>query len=129
MALNCRELLVHGGTAAAFGAGGLASPASAQAQQPPTQWHHEAEVVVIGSGASGLPAAIVAKEAGSSVIVVETQPHVGGHARVSGGNMPLGGGTSVQKKYGIEDFAGLGVQGPYGLVGRPAKRISGLSLQ
>ena len=64
-------------------------------------------MVVIGSGACGLPAAIVAKEAGSSVIVVEAQPHVGGHARVSGGNMPLGGGTSVQKKYGIEDSPDL----------------------
>ncbi len=41
------------------------------------------------------------------MIVVEAQPHVGGHARVSGGNMPLGGGTSVQKKYGIEDTPDL----------------------
>jgi succinate dehydrogenase/fumarate reductase flavoprotein subunit len=107
MALNRRELLVRGGTAAALGAGGLASPATAQAQQPPREWHREADVVVIGSGASGLPAAIVAKEAGSSVIVVEAQPHVGGHARVSGGNMPLGGGTSVQKRYNIADSADL----------------------
>ena len=81
MAINRRDLLVRGGTAAALGAGGLASGASAQAQQPPIQWQREADVVVIGSGASGLPAAIVAKEAGSSVIVVEAQPHVGGHAR------------------------------------------------
>src|SRR5262245_13318926 len=101
MTVNRRDLIVRGGaTAAALAAGNAASPASAQAQQPPTQWHHTADVVVIGSGACGLPAAIVAKEAGSSVIVVEAQPHVGGHARVSGGNMPLGGGTSVQKKYG-----------------------------
>ena len=107
MALNRRELLVQGGTAAALGAGSLASPASAQALQPPTQWHQEADIVVIGSGASGLPAAIVAKEAGSSVILIEAQPHVGGHARVSGGNVPLGGGTSVQKKYGIEDSPDL----------------------
>src|SRR6202051_3455108 len=106
MALNRRELLVRGGTVAALGAGGLASPASAQAQQPP-QWQREADVIIIGSGASGLPAAIVAKEAGSSVIVVEAQPHVGGHARVSGGNMPLGGGTSVQKRYGIQDSPDL----------------------
>jgi succinate dehydrogenase/fumarate reductase flavoprotein subunit len=114
MALSRRELLVRGGTAAALGAGGLASPASAQAQRPPAQWHREADVVVIGAGAAGLPAAIVAREAGSSAIVVEAQPHVGGHARVSGGNMPLGGGnmplgggTSVQKRYGIDDSADL----------------------
>src|SRR4051812_1272604 len=108
MTVNRRDLLVRGGgTAAALATGALASSASAQAQQPATQWHREADVVVIGSGACGLPAAIIAKEAGSSVIVVEAQPHVGGHARVSGGNMPLGGGTSIQKKYGIQDSPDL----------------------
>src|SRR5437016_5201873 len=109
MSVNRRDLLVRGGAtaAAALAAGASAQPASAQAQQVPTQWTHEADVVVIGSGACGLPAAITAKEAGASVIVVEAQPHVGGHARVSGGNMPLGGGTSVQKRYGIEDSPDL----------------------
>jgi succinate dehydrogenase/fumarate reductase flavoprotein subunit len=108
MTINRRDLLVSGGvTAAAVTTGGLASPAMAQGRQAPSEWDHEADVVVIGSGACGLPAAIVAKEAGSSVIVVEAQPHVGGHARCSGGNLPLGGGTSIQKKYGIEDSPDL----------------------
>jgi succinate dehydrogenase/fumarate reductase flavoprotein subunit len=71
------------------------------------KWDREADVVVIGSGATGLPAAIVAREAGASVVVVEAQPHIGGHAITSGGNLPLGGGTSYQKKYGIEDSADL----------------------
>src|ERR1700752_1673338 len=70
-------------------------------------WDREADVVVIGSGATGLPAAIVAREAGASVIVVEAESHIGGHAITSGGNLPLGGGTSYQKKYGIEDSADL----------------------
>jgi succinate dehydrogenase/fumarate reductase flavoprotein subunit len=70
-------------------------------------WNREADVVVIGSGATGLPAAIVAREAGASVIVVEAENHVGGHAITSGGNLPLGGGTSYQKKYGIADSADL----------------------
>ena len=39
------------------------------------KWHSEADVVVIGAGATGLPAAIAAREAGSSVILVEAQPH------------------------------------------------------
>ncbi|MGB6654324.1 MAG: FAD-dependent oxidoreductase, partial [Xanthobacteraceae bacterium] len=56
----------------------------------PTEWDREADVVVIGSGATGMPAAIVAREAGASVIVVEAQPHIGGHAITSGGNLPLG---------------------------------------
>jgi len=66
-------------------------------------WQDEADIVVIGSGATGMVAAIVAAEAGASVIIVEAEAHVGGHAMVSGGNIPLGGGTSIQKKYGIED--------------------------
>ena len=73
----------------------------------PTEWDREADVVVIGSGATGMPAAIVAREAGASVIVVEAQPHIGGHAITSGGNLPLGGGTSYQKKYGIADSPDL----------------------
>jgi succinate dehydrogenase/fumarate reductase flavoprotein subunit len=75
--------------------------------QPPSHWDREADVVVIGSGAAGLPAAIVAREAGASVIVVEAQPHIGGHAITSGGNLPLGGGTGYQKKYGIADSPDL----------------------
>jgi succinate dehydrogenase/fumarate reductase flavoprotein subunit len=71
------------------------------------KWDREADVVVIGTGATGFPAAIVAREAGASVIMVEAENHVGGHAIVSGGNLPLGGGTSYQKKYGIADSADL----------------------
>ena len=63
----------------------------------------EAEVLVIGSGAAGLPAAIRARDKGSSVIVVEANFDVGGHAILSGGHLALGGGTPAQKKYKIED--------------------------
>jgi len=49
-----------------------------------------------------MPAAIVAREAGASVILVEAEPDIGGHAIVSGGNVPLGGGTSAQRAAGIE---------------------------
>ena len=67
----------------------------------------EADIVVVGAGAAGLPAAIVAREAGASVIMVEAEADIGGHAITSGGNVPLGGGTSVQKKYGICDSPDL----------------------
>ncbi len=66
-------------------------------------WDLQADVVVIGSGAAGLPAAIKAADGGASVIVVEANYDIGGHAIISGGNVPLGGGTSAQKKYGIPD--------------------------
>jgi len=96
-------------TGAAVATGQLPSPASALAQAPqrPRNWHREADVVVIGSGAAGMPAAIVAREAGSSVIVVEAHNDIGGHAICSGANIPLGGGTTVQKRAGIVDSPDL----------------------
>jgi succinate dehydrogenase/fumarate reductase flavoprotein subunit len=77
--------------------------AMAQAPTSDQSWDLEADVVIIGSGAAGLPAAIKAADGGTSVIVVETNYDIGGHAIISGGNVPLGGGTSAQKKYGIQD--------------------------
>jgi succinate dehydrogenase/fumarate reductase flavoprotein subunit len=71
------------------------------------KWQREADVVVIGAGASGLPAAIVARESGASVILLEAEDHTGGHATTSSGGIALGGGTSVQKKYGIDDSPDL----------------------
>src|SRR5579885_3296762 len=70
-------------------------------------WDKEADVVVVGSGATGLPAAIAAAEGGASVIIVEANWDVGGHAAISGGNLALGGGTSAQKAAGIEDSPDL----------------------
>jgi succinate dehydrogenase/fumarate reductase flavoprotein subunit len=75
----------------------------AQTATSDQSWDLEADVVIIGSGAAGLPAAIKAADGGASVIVVETNYDIGGHAIISGGNVPLGGGTSAQKKYGIHD--------------------------
>ena len=58
---------------------------------------------MVGAGAAGLPAAIEAAEHGASVILIDANFDIGGHAMVSGGNVALGGGTSRQKKYGVED--------------------------
>ena len=63
------------------------------------------DVVIVGAGASGLPAAIMARDQGASVIVIDAHRDIGGHAILSGGRVPLGGGTSWQKKYGITDSA------------------------
>src|ERR1044071_6369105 len=104
-----RDLIRNAGLAgAAVATGGLvATPAAAQAPRAPTRWDREADVVVIGSGATGMTAAIIAREAGSSVIIVEAEPDIGGHAICSGANIPLGGGTSIQKKNGIQDSPDL----------------------
>ncbi len=70
-------------------------------------WADEADVLVIGAGATGLPAAIAAREDGASVLLIEANFDVGGHAAISGGNVPLGGGTSAQKRSGIADSPDL----------------------
>ncbi len=106
MTINRRDLLRGSGMAAAVAAGGIV-PVAAEAQGQPTKWDYTADVVVVGSGASGFPAAIKARDDGASVIIVEAQPHTGGHGTCSGGNVPLGGGTSRQKKYGIQDLPDL----------------------
>jgi succinate dehydrogenase/fumarate reductase flavoprotein subunit len=90
------------GTAAA-GLGLAPAKGAAAAGQAPVKWDKEADIVVIGAGATGFPAAIVAREAGARVILVEASFDIGGHAITSGGNIPLGGGTSAQKKAGIKD--------------------------
>ena len=76
MALKRRDLLLgSAGIAAGLAAGSLASGSTrAQAQQSPTKWDRDTDVVVIGSGATGLPAAIIAQEAGSSVARSSRKP-------------------------------------------------------
>ena len=107
--ISRREFVQSAGLGAAGLAGAAALPAlPAQAQQAassdiPRTWDLEADVVVIGSGATGLPAAIRARDAGATVLVVEANYEIGGHGILNGGQVPLGGGTSHQKKYGVKD--------------------------
>ena len=101
-----RDFLKIGAAAGVGVAGAGGQPGlEAQAQAPPPKWNRVADVVVVGSGASGLPAAIRARDAGASAIIVEENDDIGGHAMISGGNIALGGGTSLQNRYGIEDSA------------------------
>jgi urocanate reductase len=91
------------GVAAAGVATNAKAAESSAADTTDETWDFEADVVVVGSGGSGLPAALKASDEGASVIVVETNWDCGGHCMVSEGILPIGGGTSMQKKYGIED--------------------------
>src|ERR1700674_4705970 len=92
---------------AAVGAGvtTLAGQATAQTKTGQIRFDRTADVVIVGAGASGLPAAIMAREQGASVIVIDSNHDIGGHAMLSGGRIPLRGGTSLQKKYGVTDSA------------------------
>ena len=60
------------------------------------------DVVVVGAGGAGFAAAIEAKRAGASVVMLEKMPQVGGNSLISGAemNVPC---NWVQKKLGIQD--------------------------
>lgn len=60
------------------------------------------DVIVVGSGAAGLAAAVAAADTGASVLVVEGEKRVGGSSRLSGGHF-YAAGTSVQKAAGVLD--------------------------
>ena len=62
----------------------------------------DVDVLVIGSGAAGLCAALTASEAGATVLVAESEAVVGGSSRLSGG-VVMGSGSSLQRAAGIVD--------------------------
>ena len=63
----------------------------------------DVDVLVIGSGAAGLAAALTARRAGAErVLVAEGEAVVGGSSRLSGGLM-MGAGTRYQRALGIDD--------------------------
>lgn len=66
-------------------------------------WDQETDVLILGSGAAGLAAALAAREAGSRVTVLERYVNPGGSSRRSGGVLYLGGGTAVQLANGFQD--------------------------
>lgn len=60
------------------------------------------DVVVIGSGGAGLSAAIMAKEAGASVVVLEKQAYLGGNTNFASGGMNAAG-TKQQIEAGVTE--------------------------
>lgn len=68
----------------------------------PAAFAESADVVVIGSGGAGLSSAIIAKEAGAKVIVLEKMAYFGGNSNRSEGGMNAAG-TKQQKADGILD--------------------------
>ena len=85
-------------TGAAGAAAALAGAGTAQASVEagaPIRWDRSADVVVIGAGVAGLPAAITARDLGASVIIVDNENYdIGGRGILSGGHAHLGGGHS-----------------------------------
>ena len=70
----------------------------------PTKWDMTTDVVVAGSGAAGMAAAICAIEQGVKVDVFEKEKeNYGGCAFICGGILNLQGGTRLQKSQGSKD--------------------------
>ncbi|MDE5442604.1 FAD-dependent oxidoreductase [Bradyrhizobium sp. CSA207] len=63
---------------------------------------YECDVLVAGSGASGMSAAITARYRGLDVLIVEKEPRFGGTTARSGGWLWIPG-TSLARAYGIEE--------------------------
>lgn len=86
------------GTGAALSLAALgATPSRAFAER---RW----DLVIIGGGTAGLPAAIEAAARGARVLVIDKAPQLGGTLHVSTGQMS-GAGTVFQARAGIEDSA------------------------
>jgi urocanate reductase len=107
-----RRFLSGAVTAGLGGAATLSGLTVAKAQTEEIRWDDEVDVIVIGAGASGLPACIAARDGGAEVLVVEHHFDVGGIAIMSGGNIAFGGGNRLQQAAGQHDspdlrFAGL----------------------
>ena len=99
-----RRAFIRRGATAGVGATALAG-VGARGVEAQNFWDVSADFVTIGAGTAGLAAAVSALDHGASVIMLEENVDIGGHGMCSGGNVHLGGGTSNQRKHGIEDSA------------------------
>ena len=84
------------------------------------QWDREVDVLVAGSGAAGLTAAITAADAGLSTLVVESTDRWGGTTMRSGGGLWMPN-NPVMRRCGIQDSREEALDLPGG-VDRPGRR-------
>ena len=99
-----RDFLRVGGVgvaAAALGAAPFLSAKAVREQQVET-WDRESDVVVIGYGGAGAAAAVVARDEGAEVLILEKREVAGGATIVSGG-ATYSGATPIQEEHGIDD--------------------------
>ena len=62
------------------------------------KWNDETDVVVVGTGAAGMTAAIHAHDLGARVVMLESTGHVGGTTAVSGGGIWIPMNTRMQQR-------------------------------
>jgi flavocytochrome c len=106
--LSRRGFLSRGGAAALAGAAAAALPEGAQAAPVcaplPKKWDETVDVLVIGTGFAGLTAAVEARNAGASVLVLDKMPMHGGNSIINGGDFAAAG-NKLQAAAGITDSA------------------------
>ncbi len=72
------------------------------ALEMPKNWDHKADVIIVGGGTAGLPAAITVAEAGLKATILESRPACGGSFSMIAGAMAFAG-SDEQKAAGVED--------------------------
>ncbi|WP_024956009.1 flavocytochrome c [Sulfurospirillum arcachonense] len=102
-AISRREALKIG----ALGTAGLAmlgatNATAATVLEKNVKFDETYDVIVIGTGFSGLAAAAKASERGLKVLVIEKMGRIGGNSVVNGGGMAVPNNI-YQKKYGVKD--------------------------
>jgi 3-oxo-5alpha-steroid 4-dehydrogenase len=95
-----RRALLGGLTAAAAT---LATGAAALPRSDVASWDAQTDVLVVGSGAAGVSAALEARRAGASVLLIESLSQFGGSSAMSGGVVYAGAGTTLQKTLKVQD--------------------------
>src|SRR4029077_17166776 len=88
------------GAGAGLGAAILSAPGKAQAQPAPAdiRWDYEADVIVCGSGGTGIVAAKRAHDLGADVLVLEQNLDIGDKLSHNGAWSSFGGGDAIQER-------------------------------
>lgn len=101
--MSRRTLLRRAAAGAALISGGAASAAASAAPcGPEPKWDRTVDVLVVGSGFSGLSAAIEAAANGAKTVCIEKMPTVGGNSILSAGGL-ASPGNDLQVAAGIQD--------------------------
>jgi len=92
------------GAMAGCGAGAMVMEFGARevrAVPPSMKWNRETAIIIVGTGAAGLSAAIEAKKAGSDILVLEKMPFIGGNTSISTAAMN-GVQSKIQQQRGVK---------------------------
>ncbi len=101
--LNRREFVVTAASGAAIAGMPRHAPAAEPVRNAPGRPYN---LIVVGGGNAGMPAAIFAAKRGARVLMIEAAGQLGGTLHLSSGQMSAGG-TTLQKSKGIEDSGQL----------------------